>query len=496
MSALRGDPRHGLGRGLSNGPRPVEPPLRRPAPHNAAAAHPAMAAPINRAPLPPRSPAATPAATPAAAAIPAPRAAVEQPVFNPERFNPQPYPRQPFDPLAEPAPAAPSALHGWSEARFASQAATQARAYPAASSQDDLLMRPAPRAPQGDVQYLPLAETVPAPGQGPQPINPATPGVMPGPANAPPPAAPKARRSLWRRLVSRAPQSQPLARRDPSPSRLAYRLQRLWLTPTVRRGVKAGLPALILAAALGLWLGDESRRLALVQTAAELRLAFENRPEFQVSRLVVRAETPEVTQAIEQRLALDLPVSSFHLDLEALRRRVEALDAVETAALRIRSGGALEISVVERVPAMVWRHHGGLELVDADGIRVARLVAREARADLPLIAGEGAPAAIAEAQRILAAAAPLDARLRGLVRVGERRWDLVLERDQRILLPATGAVAALERVLALDTAQDLLARDVTVVDLRDPSRPTIRMSQPAMAELHRIRNQATGVQNR
>jgi cell division protein FtsQ len=57
--------------------------------------------------------------------------------------------------------------------------------------------------------------------------------------------------------------------------------------------------------------------------------------------------------------------------------------------------------------------------------------------------------------------------------VGERRWDVVLDRDQRILLPETEPGRALERVLALDQAQDLLDRDVTV-DLRlepppDPS---------------------------
>lgn len=286
------------------------------------------------------------------------------------------------------------------------------------------------------------------------------------------------------------------ARHDPSPSRVAYRLQRLWLTPTVRRGVTLGLPVLALALGLVVWLGDDTRRAAVAQSVADLRLGFENRPEFQVNRLNVQSESPEVAVAISQRLGLELPVSSFHLDLEALRRQVEALDAVESAALRLRTGGVLEVAVLEREPAMIWRHHGGLELVDAEGVRVARLAERDARADLPLIAGEGAPAAIAEAQQILAAAGPLQDRLRGLVRVGERRWDLVLDRGQRIQLPARGALPALERVLALHSVQDLLARDVQSVDLRDPTRPTIRLSQTAMAELHRMRHQANGVSNR
>lgn len=286
-----------------------------------------------------------------------------------------------------------------------------------------------------------------------------------------------------RRRTARRP------RRDPSPSRLAYRLHRLWLTPFIRRGLTVGLPVFVLSLSVSLWLADDTRRAQAVGYFTDLRTAFESRPEFQVNSLSVHAETPEVAQAITQRLELAFPVSSFRLDLEELRHETEALDAVEAAALRIRSGGVLEVSVIEREPAMVWRHRGGLALVDSEGRRIARLAEREARADLPLIAGDGAPAAIAEAQQLLAAASPLRERLRGLVRVGERRWDIILDRDQRILLPAEGAIPALERVLALEAAQGLLARDVAAVDLRDPGRPTIRLSQPAMAELHRIRNQ-------
>ena len=46
-------------------------------------------------------------------------------------------------------------------------------------------------------------------------------------------------------------------RHDPSPSRLAYRLNRLWLRPGFRRLVRLGGPVLILGLGgrCGLWLG-------------------------------------------------------------------------------------------------------------------------------------------------------------------------------------------------------------------------------------------------
>ena len=76
--------------------------------------------------------------------------------------------------------------------------------------------------------------------------------------------------------------------------------------------------------------------------------------------------------------------------------------------------------------------------------------------------------------------------------MGERRWDLVLDRDQRILLPDHGALGALERVMALDATQQLLARDVRVVDMRNPSRPILRLSAEALADVHRNRSSLQG----
>ena len=71
--------------------------------------------------------------------------------------------------------------------------------------------------------------------------------------------------------------------------------------------------------------------------------------------------------------------------------------------------------------------------------------------------------------------------------MGERRWDVVLDRDQRIMLPETGSVEALEQVIALDQAQDLLARDISVVDMRNAHRPTLRMGGAAVQELRKIK---------
>ena len=92
-----------------------------------------------------------------------------------------------------------------------------------------------------------------------------------------------------------------------------------------------------------------------------------------------------------------------------------------------------------------------------------------------------------EALALMVAARPLGARVRGLVRMGERRWDVVLDRDQRILLPSANPVRALERVIVLNQGSELLERDVVAVDMRLAERPTLRMSSNAVKDWWRIR---------
>ena len=274
--------------------------------------------------------------------------------------------------------------------------------------------------------------------------------------------------------------------RDPAPSRFGYRLQRLMLTPGFRGTVRIGVPVLLIAAILGSWYSHPENRAQLSQTIADARRNFEERPQFMVRGARIEGSSAEVTAAVEAFLPPEFPLSSFDLDLDGMRAEIEALDAVKSASLRVGQTGLLEIHLTPRVPVAVWRDGTTLYLIDADGIVSGRIAARADRLDLPLIAGDGAEDNIGEALALFATAVPLSDRVRGLVRMGERRWDLVLDRDQRILLPSEGAVAALDRVLALDAAQDLLSRDIAAVDMRNPNRTTIRMNEEAAVALRRV----------
>lgn len=281
-------------------------------------------------------------------------------------------------------------------------------------------------------------------------------------------------------------------KRDPAPSRVAYRFHRLWLTPVFRALIRVGVPGLGVFILAFWYLTDESRIEQIQLSISELRSSVEQRPEFMVKLMRIENVSSEVAEDIREVTVVDFPISSFDLDLDVMRGQIEELDAIAKADLIIRPGGVLDVEVIERLPAIIWRGRRQLELLDDEGRRVAPLAARANRVDLPLVAGDGADRKVPEALAILEALGPISGRLRGLTYIGERRWDVVLDRGQRIFLPEVDPIQALERVIALHGATNLMGRDFVILDMRDGRRPILRLTNNAMDAIRGIEQPTDG----
>jgi cell division protein FtsQ len=316
------------------------------------------------------------------------------------------------------------------------------------------------------------------------------------------------------------------ARLDPRASRAKYRMERLMLTPLFRFSLRVVLPFTICFGTATAWFAVDDNRAAFQSMIAEARDAVENRPEFQVKLMAIDGATPGVAETIRATLPVNFPISSFDLDLDEMQTKLIALDPVKSAQLRIRPGGVLQVDVVERVPALLWRAEDGLKLLDLKGVLVGRAKHRPEHADLPVMAGdilspdqadalalpvadrtvdeqalaEEAQAILASAsaqvQRLWQASGPLQSRVRGFERQGARRWDVVLDRGQRVMLPEMEPLQAWERVIAMALAPqvDMLSRDLVVVDLRLPRRPVIRMSEHATENMWQLKRIEAGLE--
>ena len=130
----------------------------------------------------------------------------------------------------------------------------------------------------------------------------------------------------------------------------------------------------------------------------------------------------------------------------------------------------LVITVAVRHPAAVLTDEEGGILIAADGTHLGP-VSNAAQVDgLLRIAGAGAAEAVGELLAWQTRYPALFAHLDHAVRVGGRRWDLVLNGGLHILLPEEGngygPEQALVRLIDLDRQDRLLARALSRIDLR------------------------------
>ena len=272
-------------------------------------------------------------------------------------------------------------------------------------------------------------------------------------------------------------------------SRASYKLQRLWLTPQFRFVVKKAVPIVMLCL-IGFYLAGY-RTINGFQTDIEQKwirmiTALQTRPEFMINLVKITGVDAGLDTAVRNAAGVALPQSSLTLDLFSVRQKIEALDTVKSVALVKRVGGILDIIVTPRTPVAVMKDGVALVLLDENGVRSGTIATRRTRLDLPLITGLGAQANLAEARAMLALMAQLSpdlsARILGLARVGERRWDILLDRGQIIQLPQDNAERALAQVIEWQNRANILTRDISIVDMRNLERPIVRLSTPALED--------------
>ncbi len=175
--------------------------------------------------------------------------------------------------------------------------------------------------------------------------------------------------------------------------------------------------------------------------------------------------------------------SLLSLDPYEVKARVESLDWVQSARVKRLWPSTLVIQVERRQAYARWQEDGDIAVIDYNG---ERLLAERAadHPELPLVIGRGAGPAAESLLIALENLPELRSRLKALVRVGERRWNVELISGTIIALPEEGAAEALVQLEALHRQHALLDRPVTTFDMRTPGRLSVRV-RPQLAGAER-----------
>ncbi len=233
---------------------------------------------------------------------------------------------------------------------------------------------------------------------------------------------------------------------------------------------------------------------AFAATYGEPRSAIARLLGFDIRSVTISGLATLDEKAVLAAAAIGPEESLLFLDAESVRSRLLEVPMIREVAVRKFYPNALSIGIVENKPYAIWQMNGDLSVIGMDG-RVIGPLDDEAFAQLPHVVGEGAASHIGEFVELMDSQPSIKPLVRAGIRVGDRRWTLKLNNGFDVFLPEEDADKALARFAAMVRDKKLLDRDIMSVDLRQPDRVTLRLTEVAAnarMELLKARAKAKG----
>lgn len=250
-----------------------------------------------------------------------------------------------------------------------------------------------------------------------------------------------------------------------------------WTWPAVKLCTVAGLAALAVGGPWALWRAGIAQHG--LNRVAQSAVALTGMAGLVVEKVVVEGQVETSGQDVLTALGVVPGMPILAVDPREARERLEQIPWVREAAVERRMPGIVQVRLVERVPMALWQHAGRFVLIDRHGAQIeTHDVGRFNK--LPHIVGDDAGKVAGELLRMLAVEPALQARVTAAVRVGGRRWNLRLDSGQDVMLPEENPAAAWVQLAELEREQNLLARDLKVIDLRLPDRMTLKLNPSAI----------------
>lgn len=184
-----------------------------------------------------------------------------------------------------------------------------------------------------------------------------------------------------------------------------------------------------------------------------------------VDQVYVKGRHYTDKETLEAALGASQGSSILALDLVAMRKKVEKIPEVRRARISRAWPAKLQVVLEERKPAVIWQHAGKQVLMDKEGVTLDAAKYNGTKALLVAV-GTDAPEHVPDLLAVLATEPVLAREVKAAVRVGERRWNLVLKDDVTVMLPEEGTKRAWKRFAYLVKNEALLTHALSAVDMR------------------------------
>lgn len=202
---------------------------------------------------------------------------------------------------------------------------------------------------------------------------------------------------------------------------------------------------------------------------------------FVVENILVEGREYTDPQTLLAVLNIEKGDPLFSFDPKAAQELITQISWVDHVRIERRWPDTLYIGITERVPMALWQHDNQVKLLDQKG-GVILTENLERFKGLKIVMGADAPEFSVELMENLSGEPALAKRVLAARRLGERRWDLVLDNGLVVKLPEQDMALALSRLAREEQESGVLQRDILSIDMREEGRMTVQARPGAVQE--------------
>ena len=228
---------------------------------------------------------------------------------------------------------------------------------------------------------------------------------------------------------------------------------------------------IILAGYPGIWMDDLADSLA--QKAG--------RVGFSLNEVYVYGRNNTESQRLLEQIQLKKGDSVLKFSPDEIRDNIKQISWVKDVVVQRKLPDSIHISIEERTPIALWQHRQKHYLVDVDGVIISDKNI-QSYVHLPVVVGSDAPSHAPKLLTLLDQAPDLKKRIAAITWVGERRWNLLVDKTIDVKLPEKDPEGAIKRLIKVLSNKKIDFTQVKSIDLRQTNHVSLRMSNAG--EIH------------
>ncbi len=261
---------------------------------------------------------------------------------------------------------------------------------------------------------------------------------------------------------------------DPAPSRLYYKINRLFYRVWFRLVLIIVFLIFSILVSKKFLFKDIDLNAEIKLLSEESSAIYKGLTELSITRIFVKGAQESLKKEIITLIENAATEGFSALKAQALREKIEDIRKVKKAFVKFSTDGLVIVNVIERKEAVVFFNNDLYEVLDSNGVLLSIKQNYEGLSSLPLLVGKDASKNINALLALVNEIGSYQSDVLYYEWVGERRWDIHMKSELVFKLPENNLNKGLKVMHMFLSETNKLSKTVVSVDLRNIDKPIIR----------------------